>query len=83
MSGTLFLRLQMSQPTYKYSDNYVASFHHLRQLKTSSDATYLPKTGGVISNPIYETTQADGNRLATRQYVLDNAGTGGSGGQMD
>jgi hypothetical protein len=36
------------QPVYKYSDNYVASFKHLRDLKTdlktTSDAAYKAKT---------------------------------------
>lgn len=56
----------MSQPVYKYSENYVASFKHLRDLNTALRGDLLAKTGGVISAPIYETSQSDANRLATR-----------------
>lgn len=47
---------KMSQPAYKYPDNYVASFKHLRDLNTSLRDDLLAKSGGVISAPIYETT---------------------------
>lgn len=52
---------------------------------TDADALLLPKAGGIITAPIYETSQADGNRLATRQYVTDavTAGGGGSGALAD
>jgi hypothetical protein len=48
--------------------------------KIESDALYLNLAGGTITGPIYQNTSASElNQLATKQYVLDNAGSGGGG----
>lgn len=71
----------MAQPVYKYSDNYVATFKTVRDLNTTLRTDLLSKAGGIVTGPIYQNVDSsEMDQLATKQYVLDNAGGGGGGG---
>jgi len=43
----------MAQPNYKYPGNYVATFQTVRDLNTTLRTDLLPKTGGIVTGPIY------------------------------
>jgi hypothetical protein len=75
----------MATPVYKLKDDHAAAIGHVREAYTTLDVAKLNKTGGVITGPIYETNNTDPlNALATKSYVLANAGSGGGGGgQID
>lgn len=46
----------MKMSTYRYPDNYVASFKTVRDLNTTLRTDLLPKSGGIITGPIYQNT---------------------------
>jgi hypothetical protein len=39
--------------TYRYPDNYVASFKTVRDLNTALRSDLLSKSGGIVTGPIY------------------------------
>lgn len=54
---------------------------HGRDLYTTLNSAKLNKTGGIITGDIFRDADTDPLKaLATKQYVLDNAGGGGGGG---
>jgi hypothetical protein len=70
----------MTQPVYRYSDHYNASFKTVRDLNNTLRNELLSKTGGVVTGPIYLNSAVETNEFATKQYVIDNAGSSGGGG---
>lgn len=71
----------MSTPNYKLKDDHVATCGHVRAVYSSLDSAKVNKAGDTLTGELYLNSNANpNNALATKQYVLDNAGTGGGGG---
>jgi hypothetical protein len=71
----------MATPNYKLKDDHVVTAFHLRTAYTTLDSNKVNKAGDTITGDIFKDSNTNPlNALATKQYVLDNAGTGGGGG---
>ncbi len=48
----------MATPNYKLKDDHVITAAHGRQIYSSLDTAKLNKSGGIITGPIYQNTDA-------------------------
>lgn len=62
----LFFVCKMTQPAYKYSDHYNATFKTVRDLNSTLRNDLLPKTGGVVTGPVYLNSAVETNEFATK-----------------
>jgi hypothetical protein len=68
----------MTTPNFKLKDDHVATCGHVRSAYSLLDTNKLDKTGGVLTGDVFLNDDTIPlNALATKQYVLDNAGAEG------
>lgn len=71
----------MSTPNYVLKDDHVITAKHGREIYDALNLSKVNKSGDTLTGDLYLISNTNPlNALATKQYVIDNAGTGGGGG---